>query len=268
MKVKSRKPLCGNFIDDKKPKKAIEWCMRFLCLDIDNMSSKEFIDLVTVYENIVAYPISIPYYFFSHAGMDLQDLPKISKLPTPSAEEIEVRNIFKVLQETAKKRFNELEQMKDAEHEGFTEINKLTFSLSVNRYREFLFDLGEIQDFEYSFLWHFGQFLQNKKFDDVIKTCSVCGKYFALLTKHPKLSCSHSCAMLLSNKRRIAEKPILWRRRGNLEAHYSVLKKKGYPDEKIKLFLRSYLNKREYSQDEIPRSIQKFLGKINDEFFI
>jgi hypothetical protein len=234
--------------------------MQFLWLDIDKMTSKEFIDLVTEYEDCVGYPIEIPSYFFSTQGIYCEDLLMLSKLPTPSAEEIEVRNIFKGFQQKAKQRFDELRQMKYSKRNGFTESNQLTFSLSVDRYREFYFWPEDVHDFEYSFLWHLGKFLNHYKFNELIHACPICGHYFVVTTKHFKKCCSPKCSVHLNNKKIFAKNPTIARKRGNLESHYSVLSKQDLTKKKIQSRLKSYMKQRNYSPEEIPRYIQDFLN--------
>jgi len=261
MKRISRRDLYLNLSSTIKKKRAVAWCMRFLWLDIDDMSPKELIDLVTEYEECVAYPIEIPYYFFGAQGIYFEDLPMLSKLPTPSAEEIEVRNIFKGFQIKAKQRFNELKDMKYLKDNGFTESNKLTFSLSLSRNREFNFWPEDVHDFEYSFLWHLGKFLNGYTFNEKMNICPICGHYFAIIKKHSnKECCSPICSVRLNNKKIYAKNPALARKRGNLESYYSGLKKHNYSDARNQSVLRNYIQQRNYTPEEIPKYIKDFLN--------
>lgn len=104
--------------------------------------------------------------------------------------------------------------------------------------------------------------LNGKCLDKVIKTCPVCGCYFARLTAKEKDYCSHRCAVRDRARQRRKENPDMARRIQNIQTYFSLIKKQhGLTEREICSRLRVYIKKRDYKHEEIPGYIGKFLDK-------
>ncbi len=242
MKVNYRQYLY-NLSDAKKRKRAIEWCMSLLRQDIDGMTDRHFFEFTMEYECLVAYPIAgVGYYSYS------------------DDEERDINNEFKEFQISARKIISDFEKMKDAPGH-LLKNTKMKFTVRTNRKGNYSVDETKEHDFEYSYARQIANALNEKKFDDVFRKCANanCGHYFAVLSKHEQQCCSHKCSVLHNNKKSFLKNPTIARKRGNLESHYSVLRKQGHTDKQIKSLLKKYTDQRNYKPEWIPPSIEKLL---------
>ena len=258
MKEKPREELYGNLSDAIKRKKAIEWCMKLLRLDIDSMSESEFYDFVTEYECIVAYPEELGFYYFT-PGIFTGD--NTTDIQDPSEQENIVRVAFKDYRKVARELISAFEKMRDKPRHWVILSTKMKFTVRANMKGIYSITDNIEHDFEYSYAWRIARFLRGNKLEDVIKTCLNCGNYFAVFSKHGKQCCSHNCSMLLYNKKQFAEDQPLAIKKRNISSYLSQLKKGGITDKQMQGFLRTYIRKKNYSPEEIPRYIEKFLKK-------
>jgi len=245
-----------------KRKRATEWCMRFLKLDIDKMSDSEFYGIVEEYECIVAYPEDLGFYHFPMhciTGDSISD-EDLSRLPDPDEEERAVRETFIGYQQKAGEIMADFKNMK--EEPGFWLKLDTTMEFTVRVGRKGLYSVidKENHDFEYSYARQIARVLNGRKFDDTIKMCPVCDNYFPSLTGHKKRCCSHKCSMILISRNKFVIDPNLARRKRNISTYFSSLKKRELTDKRRRSIMRKYMNKRGYSPEEIPRYIQKFIG--------
>ncbi len=261
MKARSRQRLYLDLSAAKKRKRAIEWCLKFLWIDIDGMSESNFLDIVTEYECIVAYPENIGYYFFP-----IQTLPTnatdddIENLIGSVDDEESVRDVFKDYQRKAIELMEVFQKMKNQPGDWLKLDTTMAFTISVNRVHTYKITDKKGHDFEYSYARQIAKALDGKTFGDAFKKCAHCGRYFAVLSKHPRESCNHNCAMLIWKNNSRQTNPILARKQGNLESQFSRLKKIGYTDAELQSLLRGYIKQKKIEPEEIPRYIKKFLG--------
>lgn len=250
--------------DSAKLKAAREWCMRFLRLDIDKMSSDEFYELIDHYEYLVEYPEN-PGFFRSHffpiISFDSKDMTaeEIDKILSEAEDETPVRNTFKDYQKLAKEIMADFRNIKSKSGDWLKFDTKLLFTVKVRKNHEFEMYTDDEHNFKYSYARQIARFLRGRKFDDVIKKCPNCDHYFAVLSKHGKQCCSHKCAMLFTSRRRFAENPTLAKRQRNINSYFSVLKKKGVTDRQMRRIMRKYKKERNYRPEEIPPYIDRFL---------
>jgi len=254
MKVKSRQELYGKLTPTKKRKKAIDWCMRFLWLDMDSMSDGPFYELVAEYECIVAYPGDIGYNFFATPSVE-----SIEDLPDPDEQMRDVRARFKEFQNAARDLLASFEGMMDQAGKWLKVDKTMQFTVMVGPSGRYSITDEDEHDFEYSYGRQIAQLLKGNKFNDVIRRCPVCGHYFAVLTKHGKQVCSNRCASLQTARKKFDENPVSAKRRRNIETYFAIRKKKGDTEAGLKSSLRRYIRTRGYSPEEIPRYIKVFI---------
>ncbi|MBN1547540.1 MAG: hypothetical protein JW902_12870 [Syntrophaceae bacterium] len=261
MKVKGRQQLYGNLTDAQKRKKAIEWCMRFLWLDMDSMSDPEFVDMVTEYECIVAYPGDLGYHFFPTPSVE-----SIEDLPDPAEQMRDAREQFKVFQNKAKDILSDFEGMIGHTGRWLKIDTTMQFTVRVGPSGQYAMTEKDEHDFEYSLGRQLALLLDGKKFDEVIRECPVCGHSFAILTKHRKQCCSNRCAAIHVGRKKMASNPEGSRKQRNLDQYFHDLKKRrGYKDQRIRYHLENYIRDRSYAPEEIPLYIKRFLSFGRDD---
>lgn len=267
MKAKSREILYLNLSRAKKPKRAMEWCMRFLWVDIDSMSDSDFVELVTEYESIVAYPENIGYYHFpGHALAEGATDDEITDLlKRIEIEEEAVRYAFKEYQKKAMELFDRVQQAKNELGTPLKLDMNMSFTIRIRKNHKYEVTDKKETDFGYSYARQIASVLDGKTFDNVFRKCTNCGHYFAVLSNRPKESCSHKCAMLHYNKKIFENDRELARKRGNLESYYSRIRNNNYTDAKTRSLLRFYIKKNNYEPEWISPSINKFLKRKSEK---
>lgn len=267
MKAKSRQKLYLNLSAAKKRKRAIEWCMRILHLDINSMNDDVFSDLMTEYECIVAYPENIEFYqmpmpVFAEGDTD-KDTADLIKIMNGQGEA--ARRTFKEYQKKAMALIEDFQQMGNQPGAWLKLDITMAFTIRVGRNHKHVITNKEEHDFEYSYARQIARALDGKRFDDVFRKCNNCGHYFAVLSNRPKESCSHKCAMLHYNKKKFENDREPARKRGNLESYYSRIRKNNYTDAKTRSLLRFYIKKNNYKPEWISPSINKFLQRKSEK---
>ena len=245
-----------------KRKRATEWCIRFLKLDIDKMSASEFYGIVEEYECIVAYPEDLGFYHFPMHCITGDSISEedLSKLPDPEDEERAVRETFKDYQQKAGVIMADFKNMKEEPGLWLKLDTTMEFTVRVGKKGTYSVTDKENHDFEYSYARQIARVLKGRRFDDTIKMCPVCDNYFPNLTGHRKRCCSHKCSMILISRNKFVIDPILAKKQRNISVYFSGLKRKDLTDKQKRSILRSYMKKREYKPEEIPRYIQEFIG--------
>ena len=240
MKAKSREEVYGNLPWEIKRKRGIEWCMRLLRENIDDMPEAEFATFVTEYEAIVAYPRDIGWYHSAYFNND----------------EREIRDEFKKYQTEAKKLMSIFQQNKEIRQKT---THKYTLRIFDGGYQ--FVDNDYEHGFEYSYVWRIGDFLRDRKFDDGFKKCKHCGNYFAVLSSHPKECCSHKCAVLLNKTKMFDGDEEKAKKFRKLESFYYRIKKMSESSMEKHSLLRNYLKRNNYKNELISPAIKKFLSK-------
>jgi hypothetical protein len=226
-----------------KRKKAVEWCMRLLRLDIDSMSYPEFYDFVWEYNHIVDYPEPLG----------------ISLLFTDPEEEEAARGAFKEYQKKAMELLDRFQENKNQPGHTLKFDMKMTFTARVMRSNTYKIIYERESNFEYSYARQIARLLAGKEFDNVFRKCPICNHYFAIQSRHKKQCCSHKCSMLHTFKNKSEEDLKLHRKRNNLQSHFSVLKKKRWTDKKIRSSLKGYIKSKKYTGKMIPKYIKEFI---------
>ncbi len=265
MRIKSSYAKYRGLSDTDKQRKAIEWCMRLLKLDIGGMSDSEFYDLVVEYECLVADPEiigdpmidNLGHYFFPIRV--LYDHQSMDDLPDPEKELHAVRRTFLKYQKAARKIIVELQAMRDKRGQWLKFDTRKEFEVRIVRTGAYSVTNKVEHDFEFNYARRIVKLLNGRKFEDAIKTCPVCKNYFPILTRHEKKSCGHRCAMILNSTKKFEEDPEAARRKRNISSFFSVLMKRNLTDRQKISLLRQYIRTKGYEPAEIPRYIEKHL---------
>jgi len=248
MRAKSRQDLYFKLSDSKKHKKRIEWCMRILREDIDKMPAKDFYVFVEEYECLIAFPEHLGYYFFGRIVAMDGDIPVYQDTKA-----------VKTYQKAARSIMVDLRKMEPLSWTRFDA--KMSFKLRVSEKSTYKIIDADLNDFEYSYGRRLSQLVEGKRFDEVIKTCPVCGHYFVILSKHGKECCSHGCSQKQSLEKKKIANPTLVKRQRNIRMFFYNLRRNKLRDERIRKALRNYINERNYKREEIPRNIERFLKR-------
>ena len=222
----------------KRQRMAVEWCLRFLKINLDRMTRRDFVELVTKYESIVMYPSR------RHVRWRFQD---------DDAAKTAFKGYQKIAQEFIRK-IKELSPDKPIH----VKVPKRVSISSAPDGRIKINPSGR-QGFKFSYTHHIARLLDGKKYDDAVKSCRNCDLLFPVLTKHKKTFCSTGCATKYRQRKKREENPERARRIRKLQTQFSRLNKKFPNEARRHKELMKYIKKNAYDKSEIPEKIRTFI---------
>lgn len=260
MKEKSRQELYDNLSHKKKRKRALEWCMKLLRVDIDKLPDAEFYKIVSDYEAIVAYP-ELGFYYFTpglFTGINNEDIEE----PDPSQQERIVRTAFKHYQKAAIEIMSDFEKMMDKPGHWVRWGTEIKFTSSANRQGLYSIHDKAEHDFEYSYARQIAKALDGKKFNDVFHICAYdkCSNYFVVLSNHKQECCNHKCSVLLNKTKMFGGDEEKAKKFRKLESFYYRVKKMSISYTEKHALLRKHIKKNNYEAELISPAIRKFLN--------
>jgi hypothetical protein len=153
MRMKNRFDKYLKLPEYKRQNMALKWCLRFLRINLDLITRRDFAELVTEYESIVVYPDS------PHVRWLFQD-------------EDDAKTAFKEYQKIAQTFIDEIKRLSSGTPIHVNVTRRVVISSAPDG--AINMDTDDDQNFEFSFTHHIARLLDGRKFDEAVKSCPYC----------------------------------------------------------------------------------------------